>query len=180
MSRAVLLCVAATVVGIAAGIGLARWTEAPPAAAARAPIAALGDPRPDFQLAALDGTRLRADDFAGRPLLVNFWATWCKPCVREMPLLDAFSRAQADRLSVLGIAHDRPEAAAEFAARMGVGYSNGLGGDDIDDLMRAFGNAGGLLPYTVLVDAQGRMIWNHLGELDAELLGRALARLGRG
>lgn len=174
MRSVVVLCAAAAV-GIAAGLGLTLWHG--PEAPAPLPPVQLGDPAPSFDLEGLDGRPLNDEQFAGRPLLINFWATWCAPCVREMPMLDAFHREHVDRLALLGIAHDRPEAARAFVEQIGVRYPNALGGERVDRLLAGFGNADHLLPYTVLVDARGRLAWWHLGELKPEVLDRALAAL---
>ena len=176
MSRWLMVSLAA-VIGIGAGLGLTRWTAAPEAQPLADSSEVTEDLRPLFNLAGLDGSRISAEQFAGRPVLVNFWATWCKPCVREMPMLDAFSREHADKIDVLGIAHDRPEPAREFIERTGVGYVNALGGEQVDRLLNAFGSDGNFLPYTALVDRSGRLTWRHLGELKPGHLDEVIAQL---
>lgn len=165
--------IAVALAGLALGAGLAWLTRGQPPAPnpGGAPdAAAVGDPRPAFRHAALDGAFVEASDFDGRPLLVNFWATWCAPCVREMPLLDAFAEAEADRLAVLGIAIDEPGAVGAFVEELGIGYPILVGTTDVMSTQRRFGNAAGLLPYTVLVDADGTIAWQHLGEVEPEHL----------
>jgi thiol-disulfide isomerase/thioredoxin len=128
------------------------------------------------QFAALDGSKLVLAAFRGRPLVLNFWATWCAPCVREMPTLDRFQREfAAAGWQVVGLAIDRAEAVKEFLARTPVGFPIGLAGIDGADLARALGNDRGGLPFTAVFDAEGRQVERHLGETHYEQL-RAWAR----
>jgi thiol-disulfide isomerase/thioredoxin len=107
-----------------------------------------------------------AADFDGRVLLLNFWATWCAPCVREMPMLDEIQQAYADRgLSVVGVALDDVARARSFADELGIGYTILLGAGDALATGLAYGNRAGLLPYSVLVDRDGVVRWTQLGEL---------------
>lgn len=119
-----------------------------------------------------DGGDLAMATFLGRPLLLNFWATWCPPCVREMPLLDRFQRTHAQRgWQVLGLAIDRPAAVREFLQRSPVGFPIGLAGLDGTSLAKDLGNTAGGLPFSALFDARGELRDRHLGELqEADLL----------
>ena len=176
---------AAIVLGAAAGAAIAWWLYSvppdPPAAERAAPSAAgIGDRRPDFRHAGIDGRYWQAADFDGAPVLVNFWATWCAPCVREMPLLDRLDDAYGERLQVVGIAVDRPGAVRAFVERLGVDYPVLVGTDDVRATRDRFGNPGGMLPYSVLVDAAGVIRWRHLGELERAQVERALERLPGG
>ena len=163
----------ATLVGLACGVG-AHWIfRAKPAVESlQGPV--LGTLRPDFALAGLDGNLWRASDFDGIPLVVNFWATWCKPCVREMPMLKAFSERHTGQVAVIGIAIDEPDRVRDFANRLGIDYPILIGNDDVHQTQKQFGNPAGMLPYTVLVDAAGTIRWQHLGELDREMIEAAL------
>jgi peroxiredoxin len=130
-----------------------------------------GQRRPDFTLADTHGSHWSATDLNGRPWLVNFWATWCAPCVEEMPML---SRLQQDYeelgLRVVGIALDDPDDAREFADSLSIDYPVLVGLTDVVLVGRKYGNRSGMLPYTVLVDAEGIIRWTHLGALDRENL----------
>ena len=165
------------VAAVAAVLGVAAaqlWWRAPPAApraaagstagAARAAAARPGDMAPALRLPTLDGGSLTLERFRGRPLLVNVWASWCEPCVREMPELDRLAQAQpADGLQVLGIALDRPEDVRAFLQRVPIAYPIALETPGPADASVRRGNTQGLLPYTVLVDAQGRIVRQKLG-----------------
>ncbi len=100
----------------------------------------------------------------GRVRLVNFWASWCGPCREEMPALDAFAAEQGGNgVEVIGVALDtRPEAEA-FLAQVPVRFRLGLEANGPRDASVQLGNARGILPYTVLVGADGRVLRTHYG-----------------
>ncbi|WP_371180941.1 TlpA disulfide reductase family protein [Xanthomonas sacchari] len=170
-----LLAVAA--VAAVLGVAAAHWWErrtpamatAAPATAsghAAAPVAAArpGDPAPALRLPTLDGGHLTLAQFRGRPLLVNVWASWCEPCVREMPELDRLARAQpSDGLQVLGIALDRAEDVRAFLQQVPIGYPIALETPGPADASVRLGDTQGLLPYSVLINADGRIVRQKLG-----------------
>jgi thiol-disulfide isomerase/thioredoxin len=139
----------------------------------------VGQRRPDFVLSDSGGDRVSASDFDGQALLLNFWASWCKPCVDEMPML---SRLQQDygesQLRVLGIALDDPERAKEFALSLGLSYPVLVGQTDVVLTGRRYGNQTGMLPFSVLVDKSGTIRWTHLGSLNRNDLEIEIERLG--
>jgi peroxiredoxin len=163
----------------AAGVGyiaamLVDRAEPEPAATSQAlpgPEDLLGQRRPDFSLVDTNGRPVRAADFDGQVWLLNFWATWCAPCVEEMPML---SRLHGQRggagLTVVGIALDEPQRASAFAAELGVEYPVLVGFTDTVQIGRRYGNRGGMLPYSVLIDTDGTVRWTHLGALDRDRL----------
>jgi len=115
------------------------------------------------------GGELVMQALRGRPLVLNFWATWCPPCVKEMPDLDRFQRQfAAQGWQVVGLAIDAPTAVREFLARTPVGYPIGLAGLDGTGLSRRLGNEGGALPFTVVFNAAGRVVQRKLGESSLE------------
>jgi cytochrome c biogenesis protein CcmG, thiol:disulfide interchange protein DsbE len=123
----------------------------------------LGAQLPDLKLPCLGGgdrVRLRADG-PGTPLLVNMWATWCGPCVREVPVLVAFHRKAAGKVVVVGVdTEDEDDKALTFASQYGMRYPSVV---DIDGkVLRAYG---GGPPITVLVDAAGKVVFTKRGEL---------------
>lgn len=135
-------------------------------------------PVPALRLPDLDGRMRALDEFRGRVVLVNFWATWCPPCRREIPAFQEIRARHADRgFEILGVALDEATAVRDFVAEYGVTYPQLLAGPDGASLMARFGNPRGALPYSVLVDREGIVRLAHLGELDPETLGRALDEL---
>ena len=138
----------------------------------------LGQLRPDFTLTDTNGSNWSAADLDGRPWLVNFWATWCAPCVEEMPMLSRLQQDYADLgLRVVGIALDDPEKAREFADSLSIDYPVLVGLTDVVLVGRKYGNRAGMLPYTVLIDAEGIIRWTHLGALDRDNLGQQIQLL---
>jgi len=171
LNRNVLLFLAVGLAAALAGVVTARWLQPDPnlGAAGAGPAALVGEIRPPFTLGASDGRRVSADDFDGRVLLVNFWATWCTPCRAEMPMLDEVAdRFEPQGLAVVGIALDDVARARDFARDLDIGYTILVGAGDVMATGMAWGNQAGLLPYTVLVDRDGVVRWTHLGELERD------------
>lgn len=105
-----------------------------------------------------DGAELAAASLLGQPLLLNFWGTWCPPCIQEMPELDRFAREFAPQgWRVLGLAVDNPKAVREYLARSPVSYAIALAGFEGGELSRKLGNSGSGLPFTVSFGADGRV-----------------------
>ena len=125
----------------------------------------------DFQTP--QGQTLAMAALRGRPLLVNFWATWCPPCVEELPLLDAFYRQNAaNRWQVIGLAIDQPSAVRNFLQRTPVSFPVGFAGLEGTELTKALGNTVGGLPFSVVVGADGRIRERRMGRLSqADLQG---------
>ena len=119
------------------------------------------------------GQPLAAADFRGRPLLLNFWATWCPPCVEELPLLDQFFQSHRGQgWQVLGLAIDQPSAVRAFLARRPLAFPIGLAGLGGTELSRELGNSNGGLPFSVLFDRPGRLVERKLGRLQLQDLER--------
>ena len=115
----------------------------------------------------------------GKPLLVNFWATWCAPCVREMPELSHLADLEGGkRFNVIGIGIDSPTNMSEFAAKHHIAYPLYVAGMGGTELARSLGNKMGGLPYTVLIGADGQVIKTYLGELKFDELRADLDKLG--
>ena len=142
------------------------------------PADLVGQRRPDFSLQDMTGRTVGAADFDGQVWLLNFWASWCTPCVQEMPMLSALHRGREGAgLTVVGIAVDEPQRAREFAAELGIDYPVLVGLAETALLGRRYGNRDGVLPYSVLIDAAGTVRWTHLGALDRDILQAQAAKL---
>ncbi|MCY0388899.1 TlpA disulfide reductase family protein [Robbsia sp. Bb-Pol-6] len=113
--------------------------------------------------------------YRGKVVVVNFWASWCGPCVREMPALSALSRQYAARgVRFVGIGVDSDANIAAFLRKVTVAYPVHVAGAGGADLAREMGDTVGGLPYTVLIDATGRIRWTKLGGVDMKQLSAAL------
>jgi cytochrome c biogenesis protein CcmG/thiol:disulfide interchange protein DsbE len=136
---------------------------------------AVGSLAPDFSLADLDGNPLRLADLAGRPVIVNFWASWCGPCVEEFPLLrEAAERHADDGLVVVGIVYqDRSEAARDFMARTGATWRAAM--DPGDRVASAYGILGP--PETYFIGRDGRIVARQIGQFSAASLDAKVAAI---
>lgn len=139
---------------------------------------------PDFQLADRDGKMRSLQDWQGKSLIVNFWATWCAPCRREIPLLQRIEQERGgEGFQVVGIAVDFRDKVLEYANEMKIGYPLLIGEQDGLDAASAFGVEAVGFPFTVFSDAQGRVIMAHLGELhepQAKIILDQIARVNAG
>jgi cytochrome c-type biogenesis protein len=133
-------------------------------------LARRGDPLPELSIERHDGGTLQLAELEGRPAVINFFASWCAPCVAEMPEFEAVHQELGDEVTFVGVAAtDDRDAEMELIERTGVTYETVR--DPKGDVMTALGVLG--LPATVLVGADGRIAEYHLGELDGQEL-RAL------
>jgi thiol-disulfide isomerase/thioredoxin len=120
---------------------------------------------PDLKLPDLAGQQKSLRAYLGRPLIINFWATWCAPCRREIPLLQQLRRAyQGDGLVVVGIAVDFRTAVADYVRRQPIDYPLLIGEDSGLAAAEQFGMQT-VLPFSVFADAQGRIVALKIGEL---------------
>jgi thiol-disulfide isomerase/thioredoxin len=184
-----LLTTGVAAVAVLSGLGMAWWRQSGTAAGSgqagakgAAPVqgatAAPGDPLDNLwslSLARPEGGELALASLRGKPLLINFWATWCPPCLREMPEIDRFHREFGPRgWQVLGVAIDGPTPVREFLVRVKVGFPTVLAGLEGTELVNQLGNPQGGLPFSVMIDASGHVLQRKLGETHyAELAGWA-------
>ena len=114
------------------------------------------------------GSRLAMESFRGRPLLINFWATWCTPCVEELPLINDFYRQNSGNgWQVLALAVDKLAPVQSFLQRMPLDFPVGMAGMTGTELGRSLGNMAGGLPFSVVLSAEGMIVQRKLGRLSA-------------
>ena len=129
----------------------------------------------DWAFADLAGEQVALERWRGRLLVVNFWATWCPPCLREIPAFIELQDRYADRgLQFVGIALDQTEAVAPFVADKSMNYPVLVGNEDVVRFMQALGNSIGGLPYTAVIGSDGEVLATHQGEWEAEAAETAL------
>lgn len=144
-------------------------------ATAEAPQAAERAPTPDVTFATADGTTASLDDYEGQPLVLNFWASWCPPCVAEMgDVLRPVHEAHSDEVAFLGMnLRDEPAAAQQIVDSTGVTYDLAL--DPDGEVFSAFGGVG--MPTTVFIDEDGRIVDQHTGAITRDQLQAQVDRL---
>ena len=127
-----------------------------------------GEAMPPLKLADLHGQMQSLPGaYAGRSLLINVWASWCGPCIEEMPELDRYARSQGKQgVQVLGLALDTPENIQEFLGRVPVAYPILVDTPGPADASVWLGNLKGVLPYSVLVGADGRILKQKIGPFE--------------
>jgi thiol-disulfide isomerase/thioredoxin len=107
--------------------------------------------------------------FQGRPLLINFWATWCPPCIEELPLIETFYQEnKAKSWQVLGLAVDNAERVQSFLQANKLSFPIGMAGLEGTQLSRELGNVGGGLPFTVVFSSDGQIAQRKLGRLQVQ------------
>jgi len=160
--RRVLL--AAGALALAGGAGWSAWRLRLQAPADEAASAFWGS-----SFAGLTGEPVAMAGLRGRPLLLNFWATWCPPCVEELPLLNQFHAEQrGSGWGVVGLALDQPQKVQQFLQRIPLDFPVVLGGANGTTLSRALGNEKGGLPFTVLFGPDGGILRRKMGRLTAQ------------
>jgi thiol-disulfide isomerase/thioredoxin len=166
------LFAAIAAIGLAAGLYFGRQgTTAAPEPAAAAALAGLALPDPQ-------GKEQRLDQWRGKVVVVNFWATWCAPCREEMP---EFMKAQTEHgpkgLQFVGIAVDQADKVAQFAAEIGLNYPTLVGGFGAMELSKTLGNGLMALPFTVVLDRKGAVAHTQLGVLKPDKLNSIIKQL---
>jgi len=141
---------------------------APAAAPLPDPIrpSVIPESRPDIKLADRGGKPRSLSEWDGKALVINFWATWCAPCRREIPMLNALARENRDRgVEVIGIAVDFREDVLQYLQKMPIEYTVLIGEQEGMDAARAFGMDTIGLPFTAFTDSRGRIATIQVGEL---------------
>ena len=139
----------------------------------QSPAALAADPFWGLALETPDGAPFKVSSLAGRPLLLNFWATWCPPCVEELPLLNRFHLAQSSRgWRVLGLAVDQPSAVRAWLAKSPLAFPVAMAGLGGTDLSKRMGNLSGGLPFSVAFSASGEVLQRRMGKLSQDDLTR--------
>ena len=164
--RGILVGAAALAAGL--GVGVAWWNSQ------AGTVAPLAEPIPGFwalQWSTPQGAPLLLQSFRGKPLLINFWATWCPPCIDELPLINAFYKQnRTNGWQVIGLAIDKPKSVQAFLQKTPLDFPVAVEPLNGSDLARQLGNPSGSLPFSVAISAQGEVLQRKLGRLKQEEL----------
>lgn len=176
----------AAVVGLAIGAGVYyliewRWLEptlaVEPVRDATAAVADLPGQRPAFSLLDTDGVAQAVSQWDGKLLVLNFWATWCAPCLHEIPIfIDLQHEYQTQGLQFVGIAIDHPDRVREFSSEIGMNYPTLHGQADAIEVGKLYGNTIGGLPYTVVIARDRRIVLVKSGPFEREEIEQAIRR----
>jgi thiol-disulfide isomerase/thioredoxin len=167
--RSVILVAIVAALALAAGLVVSRQQHRQEAPAPGAELF--------YQQSLLDaaGTAHAMSEHRGKVVVVNFWATWCVPCVKEIPDFSKVHAAAAGRVAFVGLGIDSPDNIKAFTERFHPSYPLVAAGATGSDVARAFGDDAGALPFTVVLDGAGRIVASHLGQVDEDTLNRWLA-----
>ena len=162
----VLFLALAAVLGLGAGVGgWYAWQSTQ------------ADMRPDFTLPDLEGNPLSIGDWDGDVIALNCWASWCPPCVKEIPLFNALQEEYGEQgLQFVGVALDRLDDARAFAEEIELAYPTMQGVADAMAVSDLYGNSDGLLPYTVIINRDGRIVERFFGEVSRDDIEPAIRR----
>ena len=122
-----------------------------------------------------DGKLVNLNEWQGKVLVVNFWASWCPPCVEEMPALDHLQQQYLQKnVLFVGIGIDSPSNIREFLKNTPVSYPIVIGGLEGSNVSKQMGNIQGALPYTVIINAKGKSVYTKLGKIGEDELNKAI------
>jgi len=170
MKRSVFIVVIVVVgvVGLLAGIYANKLfqKQSTPASNTAGPVVSVPEIRPDFGLMDLHGKLRNVSEWDGKVLMINFWATWCPPCRREIPAFIKLQQTYQDKgFTIVGVAIDTKQNAIDFVDPMGINYPVLVGEHRGISLAKDYGNRLGVLPYTVIVNRDGKIVYTHRNEL---------------
>lgn len=152
--------------------------QAMPAATAAVAGDIIGTMRPEFSLSDVAGQLRNINEWDGKVLAINFWATWCPPCIKEIPeFIEIQHKYEAEGLQFIGIALQRPEEVTDFMREHGMNYPVLAGEMEVIRIAESYGNDIGALPYTIIVDRQGLIHFVKRGPLAGEIAESIISKL---
>lgn len=170
MKKSTLVFIIVALVGLGAGFAVQHWLHpnnaVTPTATQQEDISTPSH-RPDFALKDVDGKLQDIKQWDGKVIMINFWATWCPPCRKEIPAFIELQQAyKAKGLAIIGLAIDTRQNVIDFVDPMGINYPVLIGDEAGIDLAKKYGNRFGQLPYTVFIDQHGKIVATHSGALN--------------
>ena len=128
----------------------------------------------DTPLKDLQGKTQKVTQWVGKPVVLNFWATWCGPCREEIPAFVNLQKQYGDKVQFIGVAIDKPEDVSKYIKQYGVTYPVLVGDADAMDMMNKLGNTDGVLPFTLILDSKGHLVTQSLGAMKAAQVQKAV------
>ncbi len=126
----------------------------------------IGLPRPEFEMKDLDGKVHSVSEWDGKVLVLNFWAPWCSPCKKELPIfIELQEKYAVQGLQFLGLAVDTPAEVKNFLQELPLNYPTLVGENEAMDIARIYGNNIGALPYTVIINRSGKIVFTRKGDM---------------
>ena len=163
------LAAAATLAGVGTAVWQNKDAKDVPAETQAKPITGGLNELWQMKFDTPDGSKLAMQTLKGKPLLINFWATWCPPCVEELPLLERFYLQNKPKsMQIVGLAADKPEAVRTFLKKLPLTFPIGVIDLSGIALSKSWGNLAGGLPFTVILAADGRVMQRKMGKLSEE------------
>ena len=171
----------AMVVAGAAGYGLQQMISSDTPMPRQQKSDVIGTKRPEFAMMDIHGQLRNIKDFDGQVVLLNFWATWCPPCLKEIPDFIEVQEEFADKgFQIVGVAVENEEDVKHFAEEMGMNYPVMAGEMEAIELARRYGNSMGALPFSAIIDKSGTITHTFTGELSKSRLKAILKDLDIG
>ena len=163
MKNIIFIIVAITIAG-SSGYALQKYLNQPQIQTEKNP--AIGFQRPEFAAMDLDGQFRNIKEWDGKLIFLNFWATWCPPCLKEIPEFIELQKAYGDQgFQIIGIAIDDEDKVREYVKKVGMNYPSLVVQDEGVMLAKRYGNGIGALPYTVIINRDGEISHTIRGEL---------------
>ncbi len=177
MKRWIIAIIVLAVAGAAGFYGQQYFmAKKPQAAAAKSSV--IGQPRPDFRYKDIEGNMRSASEWDGKVLLVNFWATWCPPCKKEIPAFIEIQEQYKDKgFQIVGIAMDDEDSVKDYADTMGMNYPVMAAEIDAVELSRRYGNRISALPFSVFVDRSGKIVATKAGGMNKQMVEKIIQPL---
>ena len=174
-----LIFIFAMVVAGAAGFSVQRYLATDPVSPTAASNPIIGQTRPEFAMMDIEGKVRNIKDWDGQIVLLNFWATWCPPCLKEIPdFIEVQEQLENRGLQIVGVAVDNEEDVRQFASDMEMNYPVMAGETEAIELSQKYGNSIGGLPFSAIIDKNGKVTHTITGELSKERLISILKELG--